>query len=1281
MDDGFALFLLFVLALWALIYAFVIERRRHRDAAAADEKFKILTRQVDFIEQSLRRGARTALPAEAAHPSPVAATVAAPCPNCGAPLAATAQFCVRCGASVAVAAPIHKPLETPPAVAAHTTAPTHPPLVIPKSAIPATEQPAPPPRPMPIAPVRTTVPAPAAQSAAAASATAGTVPSRPAVPAMAAPQPLPPRTTLPSGGPMFSSVAKPAAKKPARSFEEMLGVKLLPIIGIAIVVLGVGFLVGAAWGGIPHWLRALIIYAGGLGLLVGGIFLEKKRRYQTLGRALIGGGWAVLALVTYAIANVKPLQVPLDKDVDLFLLLAVIGAMVLHTLKYNSQVVTGGGFLLGFLAIGINPSAPYNLVAGGMLIAGMTVIVVRRQWFELELVGIVASYANHFIWLYGVYEGQGQRAMFPHHAASVGLVIGYWAVFRVSYLARRISGRDQESVSTFAGLLNPILFLIVMKYQGFHPEWAWWVLLAMGALEFLLGQLPVSRRRRAPFQILSSLGVTLMVASPVVKGSGNALEMIWLAGAEAFLLAGIFTRERLFRGFGLIISFLTALYAIPVRIFPLAQEIAAGQPHHHGQIALLLAVIAAALWANAHVTRRFWPDLFEEELETLSLSSLSFIASLFAVGAVYGYVPDKTVAVALAVLVAWLTGTGKLFSLAEMTYEAHWIAAVAFIQVIIADSSLATTTKWLGIPQRILAFASVAALLYLSSRFVRLSETRGKAIFSGVYAWAATALLTLLIWYQAAPWTIAVLWIVLGLALSFAGEALKRADLKWQAFVLVLLSTIYGLTFNMNLTATWPHLTYRLVSVSLIALGIYLLARWAPLPQIRPVYTVAGTLLLAVLAFKEAPELWRAVAWVSLALVLALAARWWKDRALLWQTHILAVLAAGWTLYTNLAPQHRQTPVQLLTVGIVAVVLYALTWLTNVATVIEDERICWAYPWAGSLLVSWLAWAQLQPIAVSFVWGLFALVLLEFPELVKSLRVDVSRSAANWRAQAYVALAGSFVHIFIANFNAPGWGPAAYAVLPLPLLYFYAYWKLGRDAASQFEKVVRVDVLMACLGTATLAALARFELPPDAVVIGYAGLVVGTLLVAWLTHRQVFVFQALVLLGITAFRISMNNFYHLHEEFGYSLSCAIWAIALLACAVPVAFQVRNTAQSGSAPQLFSPFLMHPEQPIFFAPVALLAVLLFLKLTGGWVTIAWGAEGFAVFVLALWAKERSFRWAGLSGLMLSVIKLAAYDIFFFPNWQVRALTWIGIGLLVLVVAFLYGKNREALRDYL
>ena len=224
-----------------------------------------------------------------------------------------------------------------------------------------------------------------------------------------------------------------------------------------------------------------------------------------------------------------------------------------------------------------------------------------------------------------------------------------------------------------------------------------------------------------------------------------------------------------------------------------------------------------------------------------------------------------------------------------------------------------------------------------------------------------------------------------------------------------------------------------------------------------------------------------------------------------------------------------------------------------------------------------------------------------------------------------------------------------------------------------------LEYALATMGTATIAALIWFETDPEWVVAGCALLVVALMTAVWLIGHEIFLLQAMAVLGISAFRISMHNFYHLNEPFSSSLTAAIWAIALLAVAVPLAFLVRGRQFAGLPPWAAA-ITRHPEQPLFFVSVILLVALFFLKLSGFKMTMAWFGEGFVVFILALWAKERSFRLTGLALMMLCIGKLG-YDTLSFKDPLVRTAAWIGIGLLVLVVSFLYGKNREALRDYL
>src|SRR5689334_1087295 len=1163
----------------AIIITLVANNRRRRETAELSDRITDLTRQLETLER--RSHAQAAQPPQALPSTPVVP-----------PMKVSAEEARAAAPPLTVPAPVREPVvaEKPQPPISVPTPPPPPPKTVVAPPIAAQAQTDTPPQMQPHTqpkPVEVggipLVPPRAAQPQA-------------EIPGAVAPPPPPPKPRVVATAPPVAAVADSSAQvrasagsagfnsartaydvqppKDAVSVEEKFG-KWLLRFGIAAVVIGVGFLVSQAWGHFGPWLRVLILYASALSTLATGIFAERKERYQTLGRALIGAGWAITVLVTYGLQHAPFMAILSSNALDLLLLLGVIGAMVWHTLKYDSQLVTGAGFLLGFAAITLNPDPPYNMIAGALLVAGMTIIVLRYRWFELEVFGILASYLNHFYWLYSIFGSQETRTQFPHHTISLLLMVAYWAVFRCSYVWRKVSSHEEESVSTIAGLLNPLLFLGVMKYQSFHPEWAFYALLGMGAMEFVFGQLPVSRRRGAPFRVLSSLGAALMVAAVPFKYSGNSLEMLWLAGSEAFLLAGIFVRERLFRAFGLITSSLVVLYAMVMRLPALMQELMNDQPHHHAELGIELAVIAAVLYVNAHIIRHFWKDLFKEELENQALRVLSFAASAFTVCAVYSLVADKAIAVVLALLVFALSLLGRQFSIADLIYQAHWTVVVAVYQVMIAAQT--ANVAWHGIPERVLTFVPVAALLYLSSHDIRLSETKSKTIFAAGYTWAASALLAVLIGY-------------------------------------------------------------------------------------------------------EMPKPWTAMAWIALALLLATAARFLKDRAFLWQTHALSLLAACWTLYNSFAPQYRGTSIQLISVACTAGALYFLNWTTNITEIIGDERISHCYSWAGSLLLSWLIWYQLPAIDVSLVWAVFGLALF---------MVGDWKSWKFLRVQAYVALTCSFAHIFYANFNVSVLGeegaakPEIITVIPLVGVYFFIYWQLhGKKRDASAQGAISAENLLACLGTATLAALARFELSMDKVSIGYAALVIATLLVAWRTHLQIFVYQALALLGVAAFHVSLYNFYHLHESLGSNLSGAIWTIGLLAVGVPICLAIRrSTPQTFTDPRWATGLASHSEQPMFFVPFILMAVLSALKVDPGMITLAWGAEAVAVFMLALWARERSFRLAGLVLLLLCVGKILFWDAWQFNDPTARYLTLIGVGGLAVGVYYLISRYREALREYL
>ncbi len=332
--------------------------------------------------------------------------------------------------------------------------------------------------------------------------------------------------------------------------EEVLGMNLFAKIGIVLLVLGFALLGRVALISMGPLARVAMIYTAAGVMLGGGIWLERKERYRLLGRTGIGGGWALLFFTTYAMYHVAAMAVLSSNTVDCVLMLLVAIAMVAHTLRYQSQLITGLAFLLAFSTVALSQDNVYSLVAGVVLAIGLAGITLRMCWYELEIFGILASFANHFYWLYKLFPDGVAGHPFPQFWPSAIILILYWVIFRGSYVARDIHTARDETISTFAALVNPILLLAVMKFQSTHPELAFYALLVLGALEFFLGQLPRIRKRRPAFILLTMLGSILVFAAVPFKFTGNNIALLWMIAAEVLLIAGYEQREVVFRRLG-----------------------------------------------------------------------------------------------------------------------------------------------------------------------------------------------------------------------------------------------------------------------------------------------------------------------------------------------------------------------------------------------------------------------------------------------------------------------------------------------------------------------------------------------------------------------------------------------------------------------------------------------------------------------------------------------------------------------------------------------------------
>ena len=1149
--------------------------------------------------------------------------------------------------------------------------------------------------------------------------------------------------------------------------------------------------------------KAAISFFASVAFLTGGILFEKHENYRLLGRTFIGGGWALFFFSSYGIYHVAAMRVLNSLTVDCVLMLLVAIAMGAHTLRYRSQFVTGLAFLLGYTTVALSHDTVYSLSAGVILAIGLVLIVLKMSWFELEVFGILSSYLNHLYWLYRMVGPGGARGQsFPEYHASLAMLLFYWLTFRISYVVRRTKTDFEEHVSTAAALLNTILLLSIMKFQSVQPQLAYLALLGIGALEFAIAQLPVTRRRRIAFVLLSVMGAALMIAAPPFHFSANNVVVLWLLGAELLLFVGILVKEVVFRRIGLLTGVLVGIHLALVDFEPV-MKFRGKTDDALVPAGVLFGLCAVVLCANALTCESRRNRLFESFFDFRVLQLHSYMGVASATVAAWALVAEGWTAVAFAGLMVTLVLLSRRFSSRDLQIQYAVLGLGTFLRTLSANIH-ADFPAGMHLKARLITLPILAASFYLVARLAKAENDDEKRVMRGVFTSMGSVLLALLIWFEVpsfwqplafvafglvlsevasalaypwlawhthavsvlaiitavapsrmplehwhsmpvsclaalpvvagfywlaarpgseeerhhsvaralytwaaallaswilwealrAPW-IAVGWVAFAVALAFVARWLQYSQLSWQGNAVAVLAAIRTLDFNYGVEQKlWHALDLRTVTVSLVAAGLYFLSRKAaPDPESKTylayVHSFAATGLLALLGWYESPNGWLAPLWAGFALALALIDHRFELEELGWQGHILSLLAlircTTYNLYLTVT--WRDLSVRLLSLALVAVIFYAMSRVSRIPQEWRRDRdIHHVYSWAASTLVSLVLWYELVPLNVAIGWGVFGLVLFEY---------GVLRDVRQFRLQSYVALLASFIRIFFANLTVGEagqfWGARTYTILPLVPIYFFVYAQStagssGSDnaRASSFS----INSLLATLGTATVVALFYFQFPIEWVVTSWAALVLVLFTITFFLARDVFLYQALLLTVLVFARGMVHNLfgagYFADGDWKgrfFVLGSAIASLLLsLAFAFPLRDRYKARQKSHAAQGILAKLAVRPEQVQFFVSMILLSVMLALKMRAGMVTVSWGIEGVLIILLALAVKERSFRLAGLSLLLLCVGKVLAMDVWGLQPRD-RYVTFIIVGAALLFVSYLYSRYRDAIRQLL
>ena len=152
--------------------------------------------------------------------------------------------------------------------------------------------------------------------------------------------PAPPRAVV-AGPPTPVPVAAAAASASTDGWEVVVGTSWLNKLGVLVFVIGLALLVGYSMTQLGPAGRVAIGFAISAAMLGTGVVLERRAEYRNYAYGLVAGGWAGAYFTAYAMHALPAARIVTSAIVGTSFLAAIAAGMIVHSLRYRSQTVTG----------------------------------------------------------------------------------------------------------------------------------------------------------------------------------------------------------------------------------------------------------------------------------------------------------------------------------------------------------------------------------------------------------------------------------------------------------------------------------------------------------------------------------------------------------------------------------------------------------------------------------------------------------------------------------------------------------------------------------------------------------------------------------------------------------------------------------------------------------------------------------------------------------------------------------------------------------------------------
>jgi uncharacterized membrane protein len=578
-------------------------------------------------------------------------------------------------------------------------------------------------------------------------------------------------------------------------WEAVVGGSWLNKLGVLVLVIGIALLLGYEFAHVGPAGRVAIGMGVGLGMLAGGVFVERKRAYAIFARGLMGGGWAALYFTTYAMHALPAAKVIDNPYLGTALVLAVATGMIAHSLRYKSQTVSGLAYFIAFATLALSESTPFSVLALLPLAASLLYLAQRFEWHQMAVFGLFATYATC----------ASRPDVGAPLASTQALFAMYWLLFETFDLLRLRRSMAEWTIESLILPVNALGFLglSLVKWERSNPAHLY-VFLAAGAAVYLFGAI-LRAWMRPPSAFDSHSGTLARIGGGSYEGSitlsaAMAAVAIMLRAPGAWVSIGLLIEGE--------ILFLAGLLYGQKYLRQLAGAAFAGS-------VIKTVVVDLAEGGSITFGGRSWTSWSPVAV----LSALVFYVNRMlraTEGALYSTVAAGLIALVMPyetprqyLTVAWLAFAALLFEMGfrlrkpEFRYQSYIIGALGTGAGLVINSlSIAQFGARSGWALAWLPVAICAALHYAATLRIalnpdddRLDDAEKK--ISWITAACAAAFLFVIAWQLVPGGYLGAAWLLLGAVLFELGLHSLPKHFRWLSYF-VSAAGFYDMWWNLS---------------------------------------------------------------------------------------------------------------------------------------------------------------------------------------------------------------------------------------------------------------------------------------------------------------------------------------------------------------------------------------------------------------------------------------------------------------------------------------------------